>query len=54
MKKIEILKKNVNIASSNKSKEYNYFWNVFFMYVLFNTLIMCSVVSEFENPKSYT
>ena len=25
-----------------------------FMYLLLNTLIMCSVVSDFENPKSFT
>ena len=29
MKKVEILKKNVNIANRNKSKENNYFYNLF-------------------------
>ena len=59
MKKVEILKKNVSIANRNKSKENNYFYHVF-MYSLLNTCtaqyysIMCSIVSDFETPESFT
>ena len=50
MKKVKVLKKNINIAKRNKSKENNYFYNMF----LCTYYSMCPIVSDFKNPKSFT